>query len=104
MDRVWHWTTQEVVPNPPVCLVPWGSKKCCALPFWFAFTGCDTMLHFAGRGKKTAWNTWLNSRDASKYITHFVVFGRFLKTIENNDESNGNNRSIELRSVLRTEH
>ena len=35
-----------------------GKQECCALPFWFAFTGCDTMLHLAGRGKKTAWNTW----------------------------------------------
>ena len=23
-----------------------------------AFTGCDTISSFAGRGKKTAWNTW----------------------------------------------
>ena len=42
----------------------------------------------------------LSSRDAHEYNPHFVIFGRFLTTIENNDESNGNNRSIELRSVL----
>ena len=23
-----------------------------------SFTGCDTTSSFAGRGKKTAWNTW----------------------------------------------
>ena len=23
-----------------------------------AFTGCDTVSAFCGRGKKTAWNTW----------------------------------------------
>ena len=26
-----------------------------ALPFWFSFTGCDTVSQFSGRGKKTAW-------------------------------------------------
>lgn len=31
---------------------------CMALPFWFAFTGCDTVSSFRGRGKKTAWNVW----------------------------------------------
>ena len=28
-----------------------------ALPFWHALTGRDTVSHFAGRGKKTAWAT-----------------------------------------------
>ena len=28
------------------------------LPFWFSFTGCDTVSQFSGRGKKTAWETW----------------------------------------------
>ena len=34
-----------------------GSEKCQALLFWFAFTGCDTVSCFYGRGKKTAWYT-----------------------------------------------
>ena len=28
------------------------------LPVLHAFTGCDTVSAFAGRGKKTAWETW----------------------------------------------
>ncbi|KAK1875017.1 Hemoglobin-binding protein C, partial [Dissostichus eleginoides] len=28
------------------------------LPVHHAFTGCDTVSAFAGRGKKTAWDTW----------------------------------------------
>ena len=32
-----------------------GERNCRALPFWYAFTGCDTTSQFEGRGKKTAW-------------------------------------------------
>ena len=35
-----------------------GPDKCQALPFFHAFTGCDTVSCFGGRGKKTAWETW----------------------------------------------
>ena len=33
-------------------------NTCKALPVFHAFTGCDTVSAFGGRGKKTAWNTW----------------------------------------------
>lgn len=33
-------------------------NQCMALPMFHAFTGCDTISFFYGRGKKTAWNTW----------------------------------------------
>ena len=32
--------------------------KCLTLPEPHAFIGCDTVLSFAGRGKKTAWKIW----------------------------------------------
>ncbi|XP_065068995.1 uncharacterized protein LOC135694220 [Rhopilema esculentum] len=35
-----------------------GQDVCKGLPFWYAFTGCDTVLSFSGKGKKIAWNTW----------------------------------------------
>ena len=35
-----------------------GSEKASALPFFHAFTGCDTTSAFASRGKKTAWDIW----------------------------------------------
>ena len=35
-----------------------GPNKCQALPFVHAFTGCDTVSCFGGRGKKTAWESW----------------------------------------------
>ena len=35
-----------------------GEEKSLALPIFHAFTGCDTVSSFSGRGKKTAWETW----------------------------------------------
>lgn len=32
--------------------------QCLTLPVFHAFTGCDTVSAFAGRGKRTAWETW----------------------------------------------
>jgi hypothetical protein len=35
-----------------------GSVKAKSLPMFHAFTGCDTVSAFAGKGKKTAWAVW----------------------------------------------
>jgi len=35
-----------------------NQTQCLTLPVFHAFTGCDTVSAFAGRGKKTAWETW----------------------------------------------
>mgnify|MGYP000079044939 FL=1 len=35
-----------------------GPDRCMALPMFHAFTGCDTVSFFGGRGKRTAWDTW----------------------------------------------
>ena len=35
-----------------------GPHKSLALPFFHAFTGCDTVSQFHRIGKKTAWETW----------------------------------------------
>ena len=39
--------------------------KCLTLPVLHAFTGCDTVSAFAGRGKKTAWETWKSFPEVS---------------------------------------
>ena len=33
-----------------------GPDRCCALPLFHSFTGCDTTSSFLGIGKKTGWN------------------------------------------------
>ncbi len=32
-------------------------SECLTLPVFHAYTGCDTVSTFTGRGKKTAWQT-----------------------------------------------
>lgn len=36
-----------------------GQDKASVLPMFHALTGCDTVSFFGGRGKKTAWDTWV---------------------------------------------
>lgn len=35
-----------------------GEGKCTGLPFYHAFTGCDTTSQFLGKGKKSSWGAW----------------------------------------------
>ena len=35
-----------------------GPEKSRSLPLFHAFTGCDTVSAFAGKGKKSAWESW----------------------------------------------
>ena len=37
-----------------------------------AFTGCDTVSFFGGRGKKTAWDTWKEYHDATSAFCALV--------------------------------
>jgi hypothetical protein len=39
------------------------------LPFFHAFTGCDTVSAFVGKGKKTAWQAW-NGFENAKEVFH----------------------------------
>ena len=43
-----------------------GEEICRALPFWYVITGCDTVSAFSGRGKKTAWDIWGISEEATR--------------------------------------
>ena len=36
-----------------------GQDKASVLPMFHALTGCNTVSFFGGRGKKTAWDTWM---------------------------------------------
>ena len=47
-----------------------GEDKCVALPFFHAFTGCDTTSQFNGKWKKSCWEAW----DAFPLITKRFAF------------------------------
>ena len=46
---------------------------CKSLLFFHAFTGCDTVSAFGGRGKKTAWNTWKVFPDVNKAFEDLLL-------------------------------
>ena len=43
-----------------------GPENTRGLPFFHAFTGCDVVSAFRGRGKKCAWQTWNVCKEVSK--------------------------------------
>ena len=42
-----------------------GPEKLKALPMFHSITGCDTVSSFSGKGKKTAWKTWLSYHEVT---------------------------------------
>ena len=48
-----------------------GEKRFSALRFWYAFSGCDTVSGFVGRGKNTCWVIWNLFPEATKTFTRF---------------------------------
>ena len=42
-----------------------GSNRSGALPMFHAFTGCDTVSSFLGKGKKSAWQSWIHYDDVT---------------------------------------
>ena len=49
-----------------------GPNRCTALPLFHAFTGCDTVSFFSGRGKRTAWNNWMAFGDVTQALCTLV--------------------------------
>jgi hypothetical protein len=50
-----------------------GPDWCKALPIFHAFTGCDTVSYFGGRGKRTAWATWKAYEDVTPAFCALVA-------------------------------
>ena len=64
-----------------------GEAKARALPMFHAFTGCDTVSSFAGRGKKTAFEVWNSFQEITTVFaalsTRPTTFSEeFMKVIE----------------------
>ena len=57
-----------------------GLEKTNGLPFLHAFTGCDVVSAFRGKGKKAAWQTWNVFQEAS------AVFGKLSQYAASTDE------------------
>ena len=47
--------------------------KCIALPFFYAFSRCDTAPSFSSKGKNKEWNVWMQNRsDFDELFIHLV--------------------------------
>ena len=51
-----------------------GPEKTSGILYFHAFTGCDVVSAFHGKGKKSAWHTWNVCNDAS---TVFKTLGKY---------------------------
>ena len=71
-----------------------GHDRCMALPMFHAFTGCDTVSCFAGRGKRSAWDTRKVYDDVTPALCSLIANPEFIKC----DEDIGAICGINLRS------
>ena len=53
-----------------------NSTKYLTFPVLYAFTGSDTVSSFAGRGKKTAWETWKSFPEVNDAFKSFQCMPR----------------------------
>ena len=56
-----------------------------ALPFFYAFTGCDIVSSFYGKGKCKAWDTWKGSEHKNTYTDLFSGLGNRPESVSDND-------------------
>ena len=54
-----------------------GPNKCRGLPFFYAFTGCDNVSSFGGKGKTIAWETWKASDEFTDITATFGALSNF---------------------------
>ena len=47
-----------------------GPEKSKALPYYHAFSGCDTTSQFHGKGKKSVWDAWEVYEDVTTAFNH----------------------------------
>ena len=52
-----------------------GKEVCAALLFFYAFTGCDIVSSFYGKGKVKAWDTWINNQKKDEFTAVFKSLG-----------------------------
>lgn len=74
------WDGEELPLHAAHKLVAWPEKSKSLLVF-HAITGCDTVSAFAGRGKKTAWDTFPEVTDAFLAAPR-AICSRTMSTIE----------------------
>ena len=60
---------------------------CKALPYFYAFTGCDTVSSFNGKGKCTFFDTWMESKKKNDLTKTFIKLGNMPELINSDDRN-----------------
>ena len=60
---------------------------CKALPYFYAFTGCDTVSSFNGKGKCTFFDTWMESKKKNDLTKTFIKPGNMPESINSDDRN-----------------
>ena len=58
-----------------------------ALPYFYAFTECDTVSSFNGKGKCTFFDTWMESEKKSDLAKTFIKLGNMPESINSDDKN-----------------
>ena len=72
MENTQLWIALRYIPAHEVA-TPLGAEKAQTRPMFHAFTGCDTVSSFAGKGKKTAFDTWRSFNAATEVFARLVT-------------------------------
>ena len=58
-----------------------------ALPYFYAFTGCDTVSSFNGKCKCTFFDTWMESKKKNDLTKTFIKLGNMPESINSDDRN-----------------
>ena len=61
--------------------------NCKALPYFYAFTGYDTVSGFNGEGKCTFFDTWMESEKKNDLAKTFIKLGNMPESINSDDKN-----------------
>ena len=62
-----------------------GTDICKGFPFFYAFTGCDSVSSFNGKGKCTFWDQWKRSEMKDDMTRTFIKLSNMPGSIDNDD-------------------
>ena len=68
---IWFWSKEEILLHQNFASSLWPNK-CKALPFFHAFSGCDTDTCFYGHSKTKIWDAWFKS-SYTEQLTGIVI-------------------------------
>ena len=57
---------------------------CKALPYFYAFTGCDAVSSFNGKGKCTFFDTWMESESKNDLTKTFIKLAELINSDDRN--------------------